>query len=144
MGKLTKKNHAKEKTSKVLTSAVSKGKAVSKLTSDESSSVKFKIALTETLQNPYTFKKMKPADIKEFSSFLSKTVGRNLSISKVEQLYLRTDGPNGAKNKETIHDAERITKHFDNGSRDFRIHGYYDDSGYFCVCRIDPHHEYVF
>ncbi|MCH4123047.1 MAG: hypothetical protein LKH74_02670 [Levilactobacillus sp.] len=146
MAKLTHHTSSKKNRIRQLTEQTTSplGKVPRLLAPDDRTSLRFKLALPELLQAPYTFEKMKVGDIREFSIFLKKTVGKNLTISQVEALYLRKDGPHGAKNKEKIHDEDRLTVHFDNGKRDFRIHGYYDELGYFCVCRIDPHHRYNF
>ena len=144
MSKLTNKNKASKRNLGLLADVDQVGQASKKLTSDERSSVRFKIGLTDALENPFTFKKMKQEGIQGFSSFLSKTVGEKLTISEVENRFLRTDGPHGPFNKETINGTDRQTKHFDNGTRDFRVHGYYNDDGYFCIIRIDPHHRYKF
>ncbi|GAX07992.1 hypothetical protein IWT5_01143 [Secundilactobacillus silagincola] len=141
--KLTDKNKAKTRSNRTLTDKTSTDASNAKsLTSDKRSSVLFKVAVTEVLQSPYTFAKLKPQDIKGFSQFLKKTVGRNLTISEVEKEYLRTGGPHGAKNEEIINGIKQNVYHFSNGERDFRIHGYYNTDAYFCLCRIDPHHKF--
>lgn len=114
------------------------------LTSDNRTSVRFKLAITDVLQNPYTFGEMKGREVKEFSVSLKKTVGRNMTISEVEHSFLRMAGPSGAKNIEKINGEEQTTFHFDNGKRDFRVHGYYNEDGYFCIIRIDPHHNFQY
>ncbi|KRL75442.1 MAG6450 family protein [Secundilactobacillus paracollinoides] len=111
------------------------------LTSDKRTSVRFKLAITDVLQNPYTFGEMKGREVKEFSAFSKKTVGRNLTISEVEHSFLRMDGPSGAKYIEKINGEEQTTFHFDNGKREFRVHGYYNEGENFCIIRIDPHHN---
>lgn len=141
--KLTDKIKAKARSNQTLTDKTSTdASSVKSLTSDKRSSVLFKVAVTEVLQSPYTFGKLKPQDIKGFSQFLKKTVGKNLTISQVEKEFLRTDGPHGAKNNEIINGIEQNVYHFSNGERDFRIHGYYNLDSYFCLCRIDPHHKF--
>jgi len=143
--KLTSSNNAKISSNHVLTDKNSvKPTSIYPLTSDVRSSRLFKIAITETLLQPYTFGKLKVEGIKGFGNFLSKTVGKNLTISNVESLFLRTSGPNGAKNEEKIHGHDETTYHFSNGSRNFRLHGYYNDDGYFCICRIDPNHKFKY
>lgn len=112
---------------------------ITPLTSDKRSSVKFKLAIDHTLENGYTFKKLKSAGLKHFSEFLVSTVGKGLTITEVESLYLRTKGPHGAKNLETANHAKREMLHF--GKSQFRLHGYYEND-YFVVHRIDPEHKY--
>ncbi|MCF6419840.1 MAG6450 family protein [Furfurilactobacillus milii] len=117
---------------------------VSKLTDKDHSSVKFKLSIEGTLDSSYGFKNLRTTDAKAFSQFLIKTVGRELTITQAEDLFLRTDGPHGPKNEEEFYGETRKMMHFDNGSRDFRIHGYYNDDSYFVICRIDPHHKFKY
>lgn len=113
------------------------------LTFNDNRSVLFKLAIVEVLDSAFSFKKLKTQDIKQFSQFVSKTVGKKLTISTVEKLFLRTGGPNGPKSSENFHGVKRDMFHFSNGTRDFRIHGYYQ-LDYFVITRIDPHHKYKF
>ncbi|WP_432375906.1 MAG6450 family protein [Lactiplantibacillus pentosus] len=132
MGKrLTSQNKAKDANNPILVTP-------------RKSSVQFKIALEDALIAPYTFKKAKAEGAKGFVEFIAKTVGKHLSITAVENLYFRTDGPHGAKNKERIGEVVRDMYHFSNGSRQFRVHGYYNAQNYFCLCRLDPNHRYNF
>ncbi|MFB9769787.1 MAG6450 family protein [Lactiplantibacillus modestisalitolerans] len=139
--KLTRKNIPTKKVNEVLTNKNIANTSSNKVLTSKST-VMFKIALTDALISPYTFKKAKTEGAKGFGEFISKTVGRHLTITEVEKLFLRTDGPHGAKNKEVIGGVEREVFHFDNGSRQFRVHGYYNEQNYFCLCRIDPNHKY--
>lgn len=143
MRKLTNNIYANSQTDK-LTSWNNAQAKPAPLTSDRRSSVKFKLVIDHTLDNEYTFKKMKPDGLKDFSSFLTHTIGRGLTITEVEDLYLRTDGPKGAGNTEKINSISRTTYHFGNGGHNkFRIHGYYEND-YFVVHRIDPKHKFRF
>ncbi|WP_434520380.1 MAG6450 family protein [Pediococcus sp. M21F004] len=141
--KLTAYNSTTSKVSELTLPKSAKAKAMP-LTSDKRSSVKFKLVIDHTLENGYTFKKLSPAGLKNFSKFLIDTVGKGLSITETEKLYLRTDGPNGAKNEEKINSVLRTTYHFGNGGHnEFRIHGYYENDC-FVVHRIDPKHKFRF
>jgi len=104
----------------------------------------FKLALESKLDRQFDFKKLKTQDIREFDRFLTKTIGRRLTVTEVETLFLRTTGPHGAKHFEQVNGIAQIVFHFSNGTRDFRVHGYYNQLGYLVVIRIDPHHNYQF
>ncbi|WP_247965328.1 MAG6450 family protein [Lactiplantibacillus plantarum] len=143
--RLTNSSHIAKKANASLTNQnSSKGINNQTLVASRNSSIPFKIALEDSLISPYTFKKAKTEGAKGFGDFVSKTVGKHLTITQVEKLYLRTDGPSGAKNKEKIGEVSREMYHFGNGTRNFRVHGYYNAQNYFCLCRIDPNHKYNF
>lgn len=112
----------------------------SKLTSDNRSRVEFKLAIQHTLANRYQFKNLRSADIKMFSNFLKETVGKGLTITEVEKLFLRTKS--NPRELELINGEEHEVCHFGKNRNSFRIHGYYNDDGYFVIYRIDPKHEY--
>lgn len=127
-----------------------------KLTKDNK--VKFKITFNSQLEEMYSFGTIhditdpdskKQLDNEEkiflysiFGQFIDKTVNR--SITNVEANYARDDDlndhtydPVGGEHKQTKHfslDEQRKSK--------FRIHGYYNDYGYFVVTRMDWCHTY--
>lgn len=121
---LTKKNEAKS-TGSVLTNNKDK---------------KFMICISEPLDNKFNFKKLNPEAIKSFQRFVDKTVGENLTISKVEQLYLRTKGK--PKRIEMVNGVKREIYHFGKDMNPFRIFGYYKVDGYFNITKIDPNHKF--
>lgn len=102
--------------------------------------LKFKIALTGNLFNNYGFKDLKPEAIRAFHKFIDETVGKKLTITNAESKLLRTKGkPNF---KELVNGKKRDIVHFGQGNTPFRVFGYYNDDGYFVICRIDPSHKF--
>lgn len=122
---------------KQLTNNVSKEKNGTKLSKDE---LRFKIAITGNLFNDYDFKKLKKESNKTFHTFLDETVGKQLSITSVESLFLKTKGKPSFK--EVVNGKDRDVFHFGKKNTKFRIFGYYNDDGYFVICRIDPNHNF--
>ncbi|WP_347962618.1 MAG6450 family protein [Lactococcus formosensis] len=100
---------------------------------------KFKFALTGSLANQYSFKKLKPAGIKQFHDFLNHILMNQLTISDVEKGFLRTKGP--VFSEEVFCGRKRKLIHFEGKDKKFRIHGYYNDEFYFVICKIDPNHK---
>ena len=95
----------------------------------------FKISLCKQLDNGFDFKTLKNGAIKSFHTFLDRTVDKNLTISEVDSLYLRTRG----NIKQNINGIDVIHYGIDNTA--FRIFGYYNQDGYFNITRIDPNHR---
>lgn len=95
----------------------------------------FKIAICEQLDNNFCFKDLKNSDIKHLHKFIDETIGKNLTISKVDKLYLRTKG----QIQQEISGREVI--HYGKNNQPFRIFGYYNSDGYFNITRIDPKHK---
>jgi len=110
------------------------------LTTDMRSTAKFKLSIEHMLANNYQFKNMKQDGLKSFSGFLMSTVCKDLSITEVEKLYLRTKGKPGTT--EIVNGKEREVYHFGRDRSTFRIFGYYNDDSYFVIYRIDPKHKY--
>lgn len=96
----------------------------------------FKISICEQLDNNYCFKKLKPEDMKQLHAFIDETVGKQLTISLVDQLFLRTKGQVTEKDKQG-----RAICHYGKDSQPFRIFGYYNTDGYFNITKIDPKHR---
>lgn len=111
----------------------------SPLVDKENSSVKFKVAITETLQNGYSFKDLKSKDVKSFERFVSETVGKDLSISQVDDMFLRRHVK--PMNEIEINGRKRNIIHYGKDRKKFRIFGYYDDNGYFVLYKIDTEHK---
>ncbi|MGY3775825.1 MAG6450 family protein [Helcococcus sueciensis] len=100
--------------------------------------ITFKIAIEEKLDNGYDFKKMKQEHIKSFHNFLEETIYKELTITKVEKLFLRTKGK--FKNSRRFNGKEVEEIHLGKDRDPFRIFGYYK-SDYFVITRIDPKHK---
>lgn len=98
-------------------------------------SLEFKLAISEQLENKYCFKDLRPSDIKIFHNFLDETVGKKLTITEVDSLFLRTKGGP----KQEINGRDVV--HYGKGRQSFRIFGYYNQDGYFTITRIDPRHK---
>lgn len=97
----------------------------------------FKFSLEVCLDNNYCFSKLKAEHLRILDDFLAITVGRNLTVSEAEKLYLRTRGP-----KETVYikGEKRTIYHYGKNRNSFRIHGY-NSNGYFVITKIDPNHS---
>lgn len=101
---------------------------------------KFKIALGTELDNRFCFKSKKPGKITDgLHKFLLNTVYKDLSITQVDQLYLRTKGPVKEKMKTSNSQLEILHYGFNNSQ--FRIFGFYDNNGYFNITKIDIDHK---
>lgn len=100
---------------------------------------KFKVCIQEPLHQKYCFKKLKKESLHAFEQFIGETVGKNLTISDVDNLFLRKKGP--VKNKEIIQGIEREVVHYGKDRNPFRLHGYYNEDGYFVLHKIDPKHN---
>lgn len=95
----------------------------------------FKIAICEQLDNNFCFKHLKSGDLRAFHSFIDETVGRQLTISEVDKLFLRTRG----SVKQEVNGKEVI--HYGKDRKPFRVFGYYNSDSYFVITRIDPKHK---
>ncbi|MCW0945145.1 MULTISPECIES: MAG6450 family protein [Streptococcus] len=95
----------------------------------------FKLAICEQLDNNFCFKDLKNPDIKHLHKFIDETIGKNLTISIVDKLYLRTKG----QIQQEINGRDVI--HYGKDNQPFRIFGYYNSDGYFNITRIDPKHK---
>ena len=101
--------------------------------------VSFKIALESKIDKGYCFSKLKEKHLKDFQNFLDQTVYKNLTISEVDKLFLRTKGK--VKSVQKICGVKRDVVHYGKDKKPFRIHGYYNDDGYFVIYKIDPSHS---
>lgn len=100
--------------------------------------IPFKISIEESLDNKYCFKKLKGNSIQEFHKFIEATIGKGLSITEVETMYLRTKGT--VKETIKVNGIERDVIHFGKDRNPFRIFGYYNQD-YFVLNKIDPTHK---
>ena len=98
---------------------------------------KFKMVFETQLANGYELKDMTIPHIKEFHRFVAETVYKKLTISQVDDLFLRTEGM-GTAPKE-IQDQKELV-HYGKDRNPFRLFGYYNQDGYFVICRIDGSH----
>jgi len=96
------------------------------------------MVIDHVLDNNYQFKNLKQSDIKSFSNFIKETVGKNLTITEVANLFLRTE--HMTKQDQEEYDGHQLI-HFGKDRNPFRIFGYYDDNDYFCIHRIDAKHN---
>lgn len=101
--------------------------------------VSFKIALENKIDKGYCFSKLKEKHLKNFQEFLDQTVYKNLTISEVDKLFLRTKGK--VKSVQNICGVKRDVVHYGKSRKPFRIHGYYNGDGYFVIYKIDPSHD---
>lgn len=110
---------------------------ISPLTNQEHRNKPFMISIEGSIENNYSFKKLKKENLSELEEFLSKTVYKNLNISDVDKLFLRTPDKTDTV---ICHGAERQIQHYGKNGSAFRIHGYYHHS-HFVITRIDPKHK---
>lgn len=110
-----------------------------KLTNDSRSSRKFMLTIDHKLDNHYQFKDLKSSELQIFSTFLLQTVGKSLTISEVDKLFLRTKGP---KSEEVVCGNKVSMVHYGKDRARFRVFGYYNDDGYFVIHRLDPKHNF--
>ncbi len=100
--------------------------------------VKFKILINSILDKNYSFTNLKNNNgHKELDNFIRNTVGKSLTISEVDKLYRRTQGP---KDSIKINDTDFELVHYGQNNKAFRIFGYYLN-GYFILKRLDCNHE---
>ena len=104
-------------------------------------SILFRMSIEHSLENGYDFKKLNSSSLKNLHSFIENTIGKNLTISEVEKLFLRTKGD--VFSNEVINGLKRKIIHFGKDRHSFRIHGYYNEKNnfYFVICKIDPNHK---
>lgn len=102
-------------------------------------SVSFRMAIETSLEKRYCFDKINNNQgHKEFQRFIDETIGKNLSISKVDKLFGR---PNDKCEKHTIGDTEFDVVHYGKDRKAFRVHGYYNINGYFVILKLDTNHN---
>ncbi|WP_434121608.1 MAG6450 family protein [Salinicoccus roseus] len=101
---------------------------------------KFKLAFGTALDNKFCFKTKKSKQVTDgLHKFLEETVYKNLTITQVDNKYLRTKGP--IKEKVSVQDGQLEIMHYGFGKSPFRLFGYYDNNGYFNITKIDPNHK---
>lgn len=100
----------------------------------------FKLCIQESLDKKFCFNKLSGGKhLREWHNFVEETVGKKLSISEVDSLFLRIKGEVSVEQK--IHGITRKVVHYGKDKKTFRIHGYYNDDGYFVIHKIDPTHK---
>lgn len=103
---------------------------------------KFKIAFGTELENKFCFDTNKPKKVTDgLHKFLKATVYKDLSISTVDNLYLRKIGNPKEKMKFGPNNSQLEIQHYGFERNQFRIFGFYDDKGYFNVTRLDIDHK---
>lgn len=111
-----------------------KGQPLARVTSNE-----FKMSLSLSLHHDYCFKGLKKEGLRKLDQFISETVDKGLTITQVDKLFLRNKG--SIKSRETIKGVGRDIIHYGKDRDSFRVHGFYDDNGYFVLYKIDPSHK---
>lgn len=101
--------------------------------------VLFKISLDTKLDNSYNFSKMNKKALRELDHFIEQTTHRNLTISEVENMFLRRKG--NPFEEEIINGKKQKVIHLGKDKKSFRIFGFYDENGEFVVYRLDPRHK---
>ena len=96
----------------------------------------FRVCFDTALDNNYELKDMTLTHVAAFHRFISDTVYKKLTVSQVDAQFLRAQGDAPALKRG---DYELI--HYGKARNPFRIFGYYNNDGYFSICRIDGNHE---
>lgn len=99
----------------------------------------FRLTIAVKLENGYEIKDMTPAHVKQLHRFIQDTVYKGLTISQVDELYLRKEGLSDAP--PVIYKGKIELLHYGKARNAFRIYGYYNADNYFVVCRIDGNHQ---
>lgn len=99
----------------------------------------FRITIAVELENGYEIKDMNPEHVKELHRFVQDTVYKGLTISEVDEMYLRKEGLSDAPPVKYKGSVELL--HYGKARKAFRIYGYYNADNYFVVCRIDGGHK---
>lgn len=97
----------------------------------------FRISISERLDHGYEIKDMENSHIKELHKFIADTVYKRLTISQVDDLYLRKQRL-GVK---PTNCAGEELSHYGKDGNPFRLFGYYNQDGYFVISRIDGKHK---
>lgn len=130
-------NNSSSNGATILTEVGSKEAVGRKLTNRKDK--KFKFAITGSLDNGFCFKKLKQNEIIEFHKFIENILSKQLSITEVDKLFLRTRGP--VTSKEDVFGKKRDIQHYGKINTKFRIHGYFNNDDYFVIYQIDPKHK---
>lgn len=91
----------------------------------------FYVLLGNELNSEYSFYKIESGHSKALFSFFSKTVGKVQQY--VDSTFKRPTDKNDRHNNKQV-------EHYRVNDK-FRIHGYYNDKGYFVLLKIDPSHK---
>jgi mRNA-degrading endonuclease HigB of HigAB toxin-antitoxin module len=91
----------------------------------------FVVCFHEKLFDDYNFEKLQQETAKEFQRFLDKVAKK--TFQEVEAYKAETDRNDKYGEFQVIH--------YTHGKK-FRIHGFIDENGEFCVIRIDPNHKF--
>lgn len=108
-------------------------------------SKQFKIAFGTELENKYSFKTRKARNLAEgMHKFLECTIYKELTITEVDELYLRTKGEVKEKtkyDKNNKHNNQIEIQHYGFKRDAFRLFGFYDNNAYFNITKIDTDHK---
>ncbi len=97
----------------------------------------FRICFDHCLDNGYEIGNMTQQHITELHRFLKETVYKGLTVSQVDGQYLRKQGLSAP----SIKYGDYTLIHYGKDRNSFRLFGYYNDDGYFAICRIDGNHQ---
>lgn len=79
--------------------------------------------------------------LKTLDNFISQTTAKNLTVTEVDALFLRTQG-NGSNYEEVeIDGISRQIYHYGKDRTPFRLFGYFNEDGYFVLHKIDAKHK---
>ena len=96
---------------------------------------RFLLSIETKLENGYEIKDMDKDTVKELHHFVTETIEKKLSISQVDERYLR-------KKDSDLDDAnQKNIIHYGKDGSTFRLFGYYNDKSYFVITRIDGKHK---
>lgn len=102
-----------------------------KLTSSSRLERPFRFAFHFPLQDGYRFADLQIRDLKNLQNFFD--IASGLTINQMDSTYRRD------ADKADVYNNQQV-QHY--GTKNgFRIHGIYNEDGYFVVIRIDPNHK---
>ncbi|SRX64188.1 MAG6450 family protein [Mycoplasma mycoides] len=101
----------------------------------------FKIAIVHKLDNGFDFKSLTIEGIKEFHNFINEILNKKMTISQVENLYMRKTS-NPFNNRTVDQQIEIREIHLGKNRQPFRLFGYFNDDNYFVLTKIDPNHNF--
>ncbi|EFE93071.1 hypothetical protein HMPREF1986_01829 [Oribacterium sp. oral taxon 078 str. F0263] len=103
---------------------------MAKLTQKQNREVPFELCFKYPLENGYSFKNLKPENIKQFQAFLDKV--SHMTVTQVDKAFSRKPDSN---------DTYRGMQIYHYGVTDtFRIHVVIE-AGYYKIIRLDPRHQ---
>lgn len=132
------KNNKKPKKNKKLVNINESNNKKIKLTSDEHSNPIFKVLFAGEAENGYDFKDCNPDQWHDIGNFLDRWVGKSLKDLQSSNSARYIDKKDKASDPYTNDIKQMI--HYKVTPKS-RIHGYYNNHGYFVIKRLDPDHK---